>query len=62
MANSRLSAKQANANGVRCAYKRFRQTRNISFSKEELSRLKEVEIGYSFKISKKVKGSPQKVD
>jgi len=60
MANSRLSAKQANANGVRCAYKRFRQTRNISFSKEELSRLKEVEwINDSFKISKKVKGSLQ---
>nr|CAD2184540.1 unnamed protein product [Meloidogyne enterolobii] len=44
MANSRLSAKQANANGVRCAYKRFRQTRNISFSKEELSRLKELKM------------------
>uniref|UniRef100_A0A915M913 Guanylate cyclase domain-containing protein n=1 Tax=Meloidogyne javanica TaxID=6303 RepID=A0A915M913_MELJA len=58
MANSRLSAKQANANGVRCAYKRFRQTRNISFSKEELSRLKEdmlfneeLKISRNFQVS-----------
>lgn len=42
-ANARLSAKQATANGVRCAYKRFQQTRNISFNKEELTRLKEVD-------------------
>jgi hypothetical protein len=41
-ANSKLSAKQANANGVKCAYKRFQQTRNITFNKEELSHLKEV--------------------
>lgn len=41
-ANARLGAKQANANGVRCSYKRFQQTRNITFNKEELSRLKEV--------------------
>ncbi|KAL3073107.1 hypothetical protein niasHT_035383 [Heterodera trifolii] len=43
-ANSRLSAKQAMANGVRCAYKRFQQTRNISFNKEELSHLKELKM------------------
>lgn len=40
--NNRLSAKQAVANGVRCAYKRYQQTRNISFPKNDLSRLKEV--------------------
>ena len=43
-ANARLSAKQAVANGVKCAYKRFQQTRSISFSKTELSRLKELKI------------------
>ena len=42
-ANARLGAKQASANGVRCAYKRFQQTRNIAFNKEELSHLKEVQ-------------------
>ncbi|CAD5234238.1 unnamed protein product [Bursaphelenchus xylophilus] len=42
--NSRLSAKQAIANGVRCAYKRYQQTRNISFPKNDLSRLKELKL------------------
>lgn len=43
-ADSRLSAKQAVANGVRCAYKRYQQTRNISFPKADLARLKEARI------------------
>uniref|UniRef100_A0A915P3W7 Guanylate cyclase n=1 Tax=Meloidogyne floridensis TaxID=298350 RepID=A0A915P3W7_9BILA len=43
-ANSRLQAKQAVANGVKCAYKRYQQTRNISFNKHDLSRLKELKI------------------
>lgn len=41
-ANSSLSAKQAIVNGVRCSFKRFYQNRNITFSKKELARLKEV--------------------
>lgn len=41
-ANSRLSAQQAIVNGVRCSCKRFYQTRNITFPKFELARLKEV--------------------
>ncbi|KAI1709792.1 adenylate and guanylate cyclase catalytic domain-containing protein [Ditylenchus destructor] len=43
-ANARLSAKQAVANGVRCSYKRFIQTRNITFPKLDLSRLKELKL------------------
>jgi hypothetical protein len=43
-ANSRLSAKQAIANGVRCSYKRYQQTRNISFPKLDLARLKELKL------------------
>ncbi|KAH7716097.1 guanylate cyclase [Aphelenchoides avenae] len=42
--NSRLSAKQAIANGVRCAFKKYRQTRNISFPKNDLARLKELKL------------------
>lgn len=41
-ANARLSAKQAHANGVRCAYKRYQQTRNLTFPKSDLTKLKEV--------------------
>jgi serine/threonine protein kinase len=43
-ANNRLSAKQAIANGVRCSYKRYQQTRNINFPKNDLSRLKELKL------------------
>ncbi|KAH7718588.1 Protein GCY-9 protein [Aphelenchoides avenae] len=43
-ADARLSAKQAIANGVRCAYKRYIQTRNISFPKADLSNLKELKL------------------
>ncbi|CAD5234237.1 unnamed protein product [Bursaphelenchus xylophilus] len=43
-ANSRLSAKQAVANGVKCAFKRYQQTRNITFPKSDLSRLKELKL------------------
>lgn len=41
---SRLSARQAIANGVRCSYKRYTQTRNISFPKLDLARLKELKL------------------
>jgi hypothetical protein len=44
MANARLSVKQAIANGVKCSYKRLQQTRSITFTKLELSRLKELKI------------------
>ncbi|KAL3103382.1 hypothetical protein niasHS_002568 [Heterodera schachtii] len=43
-ANSRLLAKQALANGVKCAFKRYQQNRSISFNKNDLSRLKELKI------------------
>ncbi|KAI6244143.1 Protein kinase domain-containing protein [Aphelenchoides fujianensis] len=43
-ANNRLSAKQAIANGVRCSYKRYKQTRNITFNKNDLARLKELKL------------------
>lgn len=39
-----MSAKQALANGVRCAYKRYQQTRNINFQKADLTRLKELKL------------------
>uniref|UniRef100_A0A915M9J1 Guanylate cyclase domain-containing protein n=2 Tax=Meloidogyne TaxID=189290 RepID=A0A915M9J1_MELJA len=37
-ANSRLSAKQAVANGVKCSYKRYAQTRSVTFNKHDLAR------------------------
>lgn len=43
-ASSRLSTKQAIVNGVHCAYKRYQQTRNISFSRLELTRLKDLKL------------------
>ncbi|KAI3412113.1 Receptor-type guanylate cyclase gcy-9 [Globodera pallida] len=43
-ANSRLSVPQAVANGVKCSCKRYQQTRNISFNKHDLARLKEVKM------------------
>uniref|UniRef100_A0AC34Q670 Guanylate cyclase n=1 Tax=Panagrolaimus sp. JU765 TaxID=591449 RepID=A0AC34Q670_9BILA len=43
-ANSRISAKQAISNGVRLAYKRYQQTRNITFPKIDLMRLKELKL------------------
>ncbi|KAI6209361.1 Guanylate cyclase [Aphelenchoides besseyi] len=43
-ANSRLSARQAVVNGVKCAYKRYQQTRNLTFSKSELAQLKELKL------------------
>ncbi|KAH7698120.1 guanylate cyclase, partial [Aphelenchoides avenae] len=42
--DTRLSAKQAVANGVRCSYKRYQQTRNITFPKNDLSHLKELKL------------------
>ena len=44
-ANGRLACKQAVANGVKCAYKRYQQMRSISFNKHDLSRLKELKVG-----------------
>ncbi|KAL3101133.1 hypothetical protein niasHS_001593 [Heterodera schachtii] len=44
VANWRLSTKQAVANGVKCACKRYLQTRNISFNKHDLARLKELKM------------------
>jgi len=41
-ANLKLSAKQAIANGVRVAVKRYTQNRNLTFSKADLMRLKEL--------------------
>jgi hypothetical protein len=41
-ANSRLSAQQAVANGVKCSYKRYAQTRSVTFNKHDLARLKEL--------------------
>lgn len=32
------------SNGVRVAYKRYQQTRNLAFPKADLARLKEVKI------------------
>ncbi|CAK5098921.1 unnamed protein product [Meloidogyne enterolobii] len=43
-ANSRLSAKQAVANGVKCSYKRYAQTRSVTFNKHDLARLKELKV------------------
>ncbi|KAI1704079.1 adenylate and guanylate cyclase catalytic domain-containing protein [Ditylenchus destructor] len=43
-ADRRLSAKQCLANGVRCSYKRYMQTRSITFPKNDLSRLKELKL------------------
>uniref|UniRef100_A0A7E4V5L5 Guanylate cyclase n=1 Tax=Panagrellus redivivus TaxID=6233 RepID=A0A7E4V5L5_PANRE len=43
-ANSRISAKQAICNGVRVAYKRYQQTRNLTFPKADLMRLKELKL------------------
>ncbi|KAH7726719.1 GCY-9 protein [Aphelenchoides avenae] len=42
--DARLAAKQAVANGVRCAYKKYLQTRNITFQKADLARLKELKL------------------
>ncbi len=41
---SRLSTRQAIANGVRCSYKRYHQTRNLTFPKNDLARLKELKL------------------
>ena len=43
-ANTKISAKQAVSNGVRLAYKRYQQTRNITFPKSDLVRLKELKL------------------
>ncbi|KAI6244141.1 Guanylate cyclase [Aphelenchoides fujianensis] len=43
-ANNRLSARQAMVNGVKCAFKRYRQTRNVTFTKNELTQLKELKF------------------
>ncbi|KAF7636579.1 Guanylate cyclase [Meloidogyne graminicola] len=43
-ANSRLAAKQAIANGVKCSYKRYAQTRSVTFNKVDLARLKELKV------------------
>lgn len=51
-ANSRLSAKQALANGVRCSYKIYQQTRNINFPKSDLARLKELKLAENENLNK----------
>lgn len=43
-ADGRIAAKQAVANGVRVAFKRYKQTRNLTFPKAELVRLKELKL------------------
>jgi len=51
-ANSRLSARQALANGVRCSYKLYAQTRNLTFPKSDLARLKELKLVESENLNK----------
>ncbi|KAK0397573.1 hypothetical protein QR680_002176 [Steinernema hermaphroditum] len=43
-ANSKISAKQAIANGVRLTVKRYQQTRNLTFPKHDLINLKELKL------------------
>uniref|UniRef100_A0A0K0FWN0 Guanylate cyclase n=1 Tax=Strongyloides venezuelensis TaxID=75913 RepID=A0A0K0FWN0_STRVS len=43
-ANTKLSAQQALCNGVKLAYKKYRQTRNLTFPKKELIILKELKL------------------
>ncbi|CEF59372.1 Guanylate cyclase [Strongyloides ratti] len=43
-ANAKLSAQQAMCNGVKLAYKKYKQTRNLTFQKKELIILKELKL------------------
>src|SRR3569623_1171591 len=40
----KISAKQAISNGVRVAYKRYTQNRNLTFPKADLARMKELKL------------------
>lgn len=42
--DGKIAAKQAIVNGVRVAFKHYRQTRNLTFPKLELARLKELKL------------------